>query len=202
MNIILMRHGQTQGNIERRYCGSTDDPLCQDGIAHAHASGRDETITRVFVSPMRRAVETAAIKFPNAEHTIIHDLREMAFGDFENKNADELAHDDAYRAWVDSNCEDRCPNGEKLSEFDARVCRAFDTLVRERIAAGDERIVVVAHGGTISAILGRFSGDSSRKFYEWYVGNCGGFRVRVDAQTWQDAPLFTDFAVFDVIGNS
>jgi alpha-ribazole phosphatase len=83
MQIILMRHGLTAANMKRLYNGRTDDPLCAEGIAHARASGTDATVTQLYASPMKRALETARIKFPNAEITVYDELREMDFGDFE-----------------------------------------------------------------------------------------------------------------------
>ena len=95
MRIFLLRHGLTEGNIHRRYNGRTDEPLCQQGILQAQAAGILENMSYVYVSPMQRAVQTAKICFPNAQMHIIEDLREMDFGDFEGRTADEMADDTA-----------------------------------------------------------------------------------------------------------
>jgi alpha-ribazole phosphatase len=190
MEVLLVRHGKTAGNIARRYIGSTDEPLCDEGIEHAKCSGADDSVETVYVSPMKRAQETAKIKFPNAVLTICADLREMDFGDFECRSAEEMVEDPAYRRWVDSNCTLPCPNGEQMSGFSDRICRAFDAIVQACIDRGDERLVLVAHGGTLMSILDRYA-VPQKKYYEWYVDNCGGYRACLDADTWAHSPVLS-----------
>ena len=196
MEILLMRHGRTAGNAERRYVGRTDQPLSPEGVRHARLTGTDETVQSVVVSPMKRALETARIKFPNAAQIIVTDLREMDFGVFEGKNADELREDADYLKWLESNCTLRCPGGEQMDEFAARVCRAFDALVREGLENGEKRLVIVAHGGSIMSVLSRY-GRPGRQYYEWYVDNCGGYHLRLDQAEWDRNRMLTDCEKFD-----
>lgn len=196
MEILLMRHGKTAGNIARRYVGVTDEPLCEEGISLARSSGICTETAHVYTSPLKRALETARIKFPNAKLTIVDDLREMDFGDFEGCSAAELERDDAYVKWLDSNCTLRCPNGEGINDFSDRVCQAFDGIVLESLKRGDKRLVVVSHGGTIMAILSRY-GKPKRQYYEWYVDNCCGYRAKLDETAWETAPALTDCEMFD-----
>ena len=191
MEILLLRHGRTAGNAERRYIGRTDEPLSPEGSRHARLTGTDETVGHVYVSPLKRALETARIKFPNAELTVVADLREMDFGDFEGSNADELRDDRGYAQWLESNCTLRCPGGEQMDEFTDRVCRAFDAIVRKGLDAGEERLVLVAHGGTLMSVLSRY-GRPRREYYEWYTDNCGGYRLRLDAAAWINDKALTD----------
>jgi alpha-ribazole phosphatase len=198
MNVILMRHGRTAGNIDRRYNGRTDEPLCAEGIKLAIAGGADPGVRSLYVSPLKRAVETARIKFPNASHVICADLREMDFGDFEGRTADEMADDPAYIAWLDSNCTLRCPNGDQLGEFSDKVCRAFDAIVRLCIDKGERQLVIVAHGGSLMAILSRY-GQPTRQYQEWYMDNCCGFRGTIDEAQWASEPLISDCDKFETL---
>ncbi len=198
MDVLLMRHGRTAGNIARRYVGSTDEPLCEEGITHARCTGMDEETINLYVSPMKRTLETARIKFPNAQMTVCADLREMDFGDFEGRTAAELEQDAAYTAWVESDCTLRCPNGEQMDEFADRVCRAFDTIIKACIEHGDEKLVVVAHGGSIMSILSRF-GTPERKYYEWYVDNCCGYRAQLRETSWNELPLLENCEKFETL---
>lgn len=198
MEVILMRHSRTAGNLQRRYVGSTDEPLCQEGIELAHRTGIDTETTVIYVSPLKRAYETAEIKFPNAQRIVCSDLREMDFGEFEGRTADEMAHDAAYIKWLESNCMDRCPNGEAITEFTDRVCRAFDTIVKNCFLNGDEKLVVVAHGGTIMSILTQYS-NSDRHYYEWYIDNCCGYRATLDGATWAHTPTLTELKLFETL---
>ena len=172
MHIRLIRHGLTAGNAAHRYVGSSDEPLCPEGIEAAERQEKDRSLPRVFVSPMLRARQTAAILFPNAEQTVVDGFREMDFGAFEGRTADEMEHDPAYRAWVDDLCRGECPGGESQTEFHARVKTAFlETVQKTRADA-----TVVAHGGVIMSILYQFA-RPEKAFYEWMMPNLGGFEA-------------------------
>ncbi len=185
MRVRLIRHGCTAGNSLRRYIGVTDQPLSPEGIEAANRHTKDPALDRVYVSPLRRAKETAAILFPNAEQTVIDGLREMDFGAFENRSADEMANDPAYRAWVDGMCQGACPGGESMAGFTARVADAFTDLVRR--ADGD--LTVVTHGGVIMAILSQFAAPK-KDFYEWGVDNLAGFSA--DCRIARGMPVLSD----------
>lgn len=191
MEVLLLRHAQTAGNLERRYVGRTDEPLCPAGRAAAAASGVDTGAALVYVSPMHRAVETAAIKFPSARQIVLPDLREMDFGDFEYRTADEMAADAAYTRWVDSGCTGPCPGGESPADFQVRSCRGFAEAVEDATARGAARLVLVAHGGTVIAVMSRWA-RPARSYFDWAVGNCGGYRARLDVELWPMAPQLTD----------
>lgn len=181
MKVVLLRHGQTPGNVEKRYIGRTDEPLSEQGRAQAQNIGEVNAVARVYVSPLMRARQTAAIAFPSAEQVVIDDFREMDFGDFENLNYQDLADNDAYRAWVEGNCEARCPHGESKDEFTRRTACALRTLFSLAFERGDEVLVVVAHGGTVMAAMDSFTcGKGS--YYHWHVDNCEGYCATV-AQT-------------------
>lgn len=173
-----MRHGQTAGNLEHRYNGTTDEPLCEQGIEACQQRGVDTSVGNVFVSPLLRARQTAQICFPNARQHTVQDLSETDFGIFEGKSFEELKDDPCYRRWVESGCEDPCLQGETHTQFAARVAGAFRQLVSIALSAGQDQLVIVAHGGTVMAIMERFA-QERRSFHDWHVPNCGGFRARV-----------------------
>lgn len=198
MDVILIRHGKTDGNIHRRYVGCTDEPLCEEGLIHARDTGVDPGVAAVYVSPLKRTLQTAQIKFPNARLIVCADLREMDFGDFEGRTSDELMQDADYIRWVGSNCTLRCPNGEQVDDFADRTCRAFDSIVTECLNNNEPRLVVVAHGGSIMAILGKY-GKPERAFYDWYVGNCCGYRVQLTDTTWATASALENCEAFETL---
>ena len=176
--LTLMRHAQTKGNLEHRYNGVTDEPLCEQGIETCQQREPDLHVSRVFVSPLLRARQTAQIRFPNARQLVVEDLRETDFGIFEGKNFEDLKDDPRYRAWVESNCEDPCSQGETNTQFTKRVADAFAQLVSIAAAAGDNELVIVAHGGTVMAVMARYA-QERRSFHDWHVPNCGGYRAKV-----------------------
>ena len=103
----------TEGNKKARYIGVTDEPLCPEGIEVLRKMdypGPDA----VYVSPLKRCVQTAAILFPGEPVHIIEELSECDFGEFENKNYKELDGNADYQAWVDSR--ECCPFPEGRAE--------------------------------------------------------------------------------------
>lgn len=99
--VYLFRHGQTLWNAQRRYIGSTDQSLSPEGRA-ALAGRAGPPVDRLWVSPLRRCRETAAMLYPGMEQQAVEDLRECAFGVFEGRTYEELRDDPAYRRWLDS----------------------------------------------------------------------------------------------------
>lgn len=178
MQVTLIRHGKTAGNAELRYIGSTDEPLSSEGIALVGQAGADPDVRTVYVSPLRRTQQTAAILFPNARQIIVDDLREMDFGDFEGRSFSEMEHDAAYIAWVESSCLAPCPNGESRSAFSERVCTAFVNVIADAAAQGEETVVFVVHGGTIMAVMERFA-IPKEDYYSYSVKNCQGYRCLI-----------------------
>ncbi len=167
MKISFIRHGATQGNIERRYIGSTDEDLLIESVQMLKE--RDYPIAKVvFTSPMKRCVQTAQIIY--GKSIVIEQLREIDFGDFENKNYLELQEDALYQQWLDSRGKMPFPNGESSESFKQRCITAFSQVMKKC----DTDAVFVIHGGTIMAILEHFSSKES-EFYDWQVENANGF---------------------------
>jgi len=201
LTIILLRHGKTQGNLENRYNGRTDDPLCTEGIAEAEAGEHYPGVSLVYVSPLQRAQQTARIFFPDAKLVTVQDLREMDFGDFEGRTAEEMVDDEAYRAWVAGGCVDACPNGEGIPEFARRTGKAFAACVLDAIKRGESRVGVTVHGGVIMAVMAAFSGVDV-PYNAWYVRNCGGYEITLDEKTWAQQQKFSSHRLFGEQGEN
>jgi alpha-ribazole phosphatase len=199
MRLIVMRHASTQGNLERRYVGrSTDEPLCKEGWAQCAAMTGLPHPEVVYTSPLLRARQTATACFPDARITCVKGLEEFDFGIFEGRSAQEMEHDHAYRAWVDSGCLARCPGGESRAEYVARSNAALAALLRAAATRGEEQVVVVAHGGTIMAAFDAYapSACGNDGYFAWHVGPCEGYAATVrllpDEVVFEDvAPLAT-----------
>ena len=175
MTIYLIRHGQTRGNLERRYMGVTDQPLCPQGRA-ALADWRGPEAEAVYVSPLLRCRETAAILYPGTAQTVVPGLRETDFGAFEGRTYEELQDSPAYRAWLDSAGQAAPPGGESREQVRRRVLAAFRTVTAGH--APGERLALVVHGGTIMTLLEAL--EPGGQFYRWQAPNGGGFRCSWD----------------------
>ena len=187
--LILIRHGKTAGNLLGRYIGSrTDEPLCDEG-REGLAGKQLPEVERLYVSPMKRCVETAEILWPGFDRKKMQkvtDLRECDFGDFENKNYKELSGNGDYQAWIDSNGTLPFPNGESMDAFKSRCLEAFARIVedvsgaeQEWIASGKTGIFragIVVHGGTIMAILEQY-GYPKASYFDYQVKNGCGYRL-------------------------
>lgn len=166
MKIILIRHGKTQGNLEKRYIGTTDEHLCPEGQTEILAKKYPQA-DLLFCSPLMRCRETAQLIYPEQDHAIIDDFRECDFGDFENRNHLELADNNDYQAWVDSCGMLPFPNGESRQAFSSRCCTAFKQLLLEN---HNKDIACVVHGGTIMAILEQFA-TPKQDYYFYQLKN-------------------------------
>lgn len=181
MEIYLIRHGKTEGNLRGRYIGTTDESLCEKGrreLLQTADVWRLQEIPKVIVSPMRRCLQTAEILFPHHTYEICEDLRECAFGRFENKNYQELSDNPAYQRWIDSNGTLPFPDGEAPEAFRRRCCAAFAEEIRRLSDEEEVCAAFVVHGGTIMSILERYAAEE-KSFYDWHVGNGEGYRLEV-----------------------
>ena len=174
MKYILIRHGKTQGNLERRYIGCrTDEELCEEGIKHLKAQ-RYPAADAVFASPLKRCIQTANIICPGKTVRIVHDFRECDFGDFEGRNYEDLQHEPAYRAWLDSGGALPFPGGESRTQFSQRCVKAFEACTA---GLADGTYAFVVHGGTIMAIMEHFTTGG---YYDFQVQNGRGFILNMD----------------------
>ena len=177
MLIYLIRHGETVWNAEKRYQGSQDIELSREGMARLQPA--DFTPERVYVTKMRRTRQTAELLFPGVPQVPVEGLEEMCFGVFEGRNYIEMAQDPQYRAWVDGDCMGTPPGGESREGFTERVCHAMSRLIDQAMERGEERLVIVAHGGTQMAALERF-GRPERRYYQWLAGNGKGYLLSTE----------------------
>lgn len=183
IKLWLIRHGKTEGNKLSRYIGTTDEPLCQEGTEFLHKMDYPK-VQAVYVSPLKRCVQTAEILFPGEPVHIIEELSECDFGEFENKNYKELDGNADYQAWVDSNGMLPFPGGESREEAKRRNLTGFDKAVTRCIRRGISQAALVIHGGTIMNIMEEYA-QIPRSFYEWHVKNGGGYEVELDENLWQ-----------------
>ncbi len=203
VELWLVRHGMTPGNYLGKYVGRTDEALSIEGrriLAGRQAAGMYPQLDSVYVSPMRRCVETAEILFPAAEQHVLGGMQECDFGDFEYKNYQELNGQPAYQTWIDSGGTAGFPGGETLQEFQARVIVAFDDMMGQLVSKYHDGCLhhdgvwtavegLVAHGGSLMAILDRYA-RPHRDYFEWQAQNGCGYVVRLDTDQWVSGNRF------------
>lgn len=168
--LLLLRHGQTPGNALGRYLGRTDEPLSPQGRAAVLALNPPK-VGRVYVSPLLRCRQSAALLYPGQPALPVEGLRECEFGRFENKSFRELADDPDYQRWVDSGGTLPFPGGESREDFVRRTLAAFEGLDLRGGAA------IVAHGGTVMALMSVLLGGD---YFDYQTPCATGFLCRWD----------------------
>ena len=180
MELILIRHGTTQGNKEQRFIGVLDIPLAPEGEELARTVAPTlPAVDHVYRSPLLRCRQTADLLWPEAEKTVIPQLRETDFGPFEGKNHEELKDDPLYQQWITTADMSKLPVGESTDQVLLRVSQGLRDLVDDARGRGFARVGVVSHGGTQMALLWQFASPRREAYYDWMCPNCGGYRVEV-----------------------
>ena len=183
-SILLIRHGKTKGNMEGRYIGlKTDEALCEEGKQALYKIKKDYQICdndrQIYSSPMKRAIETADILFNECDVTIITNLKEIDFGDFENKNYQDLNGNKDYQSWIDSGGKSDYPGGEKLDVFIKRSMAGFDEIISQMGNKGISNAAVVCHGGNIMAIMSCLTG---KDYFDFQVKNGHGYKIDIEVK--------------------
>ena len=175
---LLIRHGMTQGNLERRYLGNPEEPLCDLGIAKAvelMKNGELPPIDTLLSGPAVRCRETAGLLFPNIVYSICP-MVEIDFGIFKGKNADELVDNKDYNLWLESYCLADIPDGDSVSAFKSECCSKFEQIV-ETSSVGTTAMII--HGGNIMSIMEHLA-VPKKEFYDYHIPNCGFFLCRYE----------------------
>ncbi|GIV97232.1 MAG: hypothetical protein KatS3mg057_1889 [Herpetosiphonaceae bacterium] len=156
--LIIIRHGETQANVDGRMQGRGDDPLTARGRRQVEQIARRLAAEKplpaaIYSSSLPRARATAEViaQSLGLEPIMLDDLQEMHIGDLENATAEEL--ETVQRSFT--SLDDRYPGGESIREFIDRIMGAFGRIVA--IHRG-QRVVAVSHGGVISTALAIWSG--------------------------------------------
>jgi broad specificity phosphatase PhoE len=152
----LIRHGETQWNLDQRVQGHHDVPLTPHGEAQARALARyleDEPLHAIYTSDLSRARVTAEIVAGGRLPLRLEPrVREVHFGLFEGLMATEIAarHPEAYQNWRRDAVRHRPPEGETLEDLRARcLAAAGDCLARHP----GETVAIFTHGGPVRVLV-------------------------------------------------
>ena len=174
--LLLARHGQSVSNAIRRFQGAQDVALSPLGLRQAEALGQAvsrRAIAHVYASPLERARHTAEIARAGLDLplTVVDDLRELSLGEWEGCTVEEIRSQpgDPYARWVRDPVQCRPPGGEPLADVQARVLRAVEGITAAH-PNGDD-VLIVAHGGVISALLAHWFGLPLSSIWRIAVAN-------------------------------
>jgi probable phosphoglycerate mutase len=209
--ILLIRHGETDWNVEKRLQGHIDIGLNDKGRWQAKAVGlmlANEALDAVYCSDLQRAALTAQAIATHQNLMVRKDslLRERCYGVLEGMSYQEInqTYPDTYIAWRARDIHARYPSGdspaETLLEFSNRVVGAVLALADKH---PKEKIVIVTHGGVLDCVYRAAAGQSLSAKRDFDIFNAGINRLRWDGNAlriehWGDIAHLAEAALDEV----
>ncbi|MBQ2500633.1 MAG: histidine phosphatase family protein [Clostridia bacterium] len=181
MKLILIRHGMTEANEKRLYCGSTDIGLSERGKAQLTEKGTEISPRgfHIITSGKLRCEETLKILFGSFPNDTDPAFCEMDFGSFEMQSYESLKDTEDYQLWLSGDNEaNRTPGGESGLDLVRRVTAALDRILEE-----DRDTLIVTHGGVIAAIMTTLFPEENKNRYEWQSPPGGGYIIDTKTKT-------------------
>lgn len=172
MKLYLIRHGQTEWNVERRMQGWQDSPLTSVGVEAAEALGRylkDTKIDHVYCSTSGRASKTAELicKGRDIKPVELDELRELCMGKWEGVKIDEITKLDTLRhdQFLNDPMRFDGGSGESFLDIMSRTKEFLADLVSKHGESNDQ-ILVVTHTVTIKAFILNILGKTAAHIWE------------------------------------
>ena len=205
--IYLIRHGKTEANEQRLFCGRSDLPLSPQGREELLQNKRcfDALLfDRIYHSGLKRAAQTAEIYFPGRDYLAWPAFQEFDFGEFELHSHAELAHRPDYQAWLNAYQTLPCPGGENQADFRRRIITGWQALLDVEAGAApddasrlsfpadatsqqsaqgrsDRSIAVVTHGGVIANLIHLLL-PGQKDWTAWQPACGDGYRLDLQGQ--------------------
>lgn len=158
-DLLLIRHGQTDGNVSGYIMGRSKHPLNNEGRAQSRRMAKflkDIAIDAIYTSPSMRAMQTAQIimkgrdTIPFVENA---SLDEIEFGSWVGKSIEEIRSDGQFAKYLYTPDEYSPPGGEKIDQVQKRAVRAVEDVLKNHSGG---QIVLVSHADVIKSILAHY----------------------------------------------
>lgn len=173
--IYLVRHGETNANVEKRYCGQTDVDLNHKGLRDAASIAKvlkNISLDSIVSSDLKRTLKTAELinEYHQLELELNPDFREINFGKFENLTFEEIGvkYPEEKVKMIKEKINYNFLEGESLSVLYKRVIKSFNKLLE---AKENENILIVSHGGVIRMILTEILSGDLNNYWSVEVDN-------------------------------
>lgn len=157
MNLIFIRHGQTDWNVQGKIQGSYDSELNDVGMKQAMELGEkliklNYNFSKIYTSPQKRALNTAKIlsESSNVEYVVIEDLKEINMGKWEGLSWGEVEENypAEYKEWKANRRYTPPPNGESYEDMLQRVLKSLHKVINEN----SKDVVIVTHSAVIMCL--------------------------------------------------
>lgn len=191
MQIVLVRHGATDWNLQGRCQGSSDRDLSEVGLRQAAQTAAllsAEKIHAIYSSSLRRARQTAEVLSQphNLPVLIEDDVRELDHGELEGLTFNEIksSYGEFLVRWRSEPADLRVPGGERLADVAERAWNGLNEIVRRhREVPG---ILVVSHNFPILGIVCRITGTPLNDYRTFHLDPCSVTRLSHDGgRNWQ-----------------
>jgi 2,3-bisphosphoglycerate-dependent phosphoglycerate mutase len=159
--LLLLRHGQSQWNLENRFTGWSDVPLTERGRADAVLVGsalKGFSFDTAWSSRLQRANDTLSILLTEMGATLSFErdsaLNERHYGDLQGLNKAEIAEQygqEQVQLWR-RNYDTRPPNGESMADCERRTLPFFMQYIFPSLAQGNN-MIIAAHGNSLRPII-------------------------------------------------
>lgn len=187
--LVLVRHGQSQWNLENRFTGWVDIPLTEEGEAEARRAGellKGTAFDHAFTSALSRAQETLRIILKTIGETSIpidsdQALNERHYGDLQGLNKDETAEKfgkEPVHIWRRS-YDVPPPNGESLKDTGKRTLPYYEAYIKPLVLAG-KNVLVVAHGNSLRSIVMMLDNISEKDIPDLNIPTGIPLRYKID----------------------
>jgi alpha-ribazole phosphatase len=195
--LLLVRHGETEWNRQKRHQGQKDIPLNEFGRKQVSALARrlkNVPINALYSSDLCRAWETAKTISTNYEKlAVIKDarLREMNFGEWEGLTWSEIRakHPSDVENWSNYLAEKGPPGGENLFQFSERILEFSVEIIKSHI---DETVLLVAHGGTIMVLICLLLGHPIEQYWQF----------RIEKASLSDISVYPEGAIINQLNDT
>lgn len=184
LELVLVRHGETDSNIERRFLGWTDMELNDRGLYQARCTGeklKDEKFDGAYCSPLRRCMKTAQIINENhkLKISVAEDLKERNFGSWENLTHAEIKekYPEEFAGLARDWKNHRAEGGESAFQTHQRVAGFADSLLT---AHKEGKLLIVSHVGPLKAIITHLLQMEMEALWRFRIDNCGITRIEIN----------------------
>lgn len=187
MEVTILRHGETELNAQGKVQGARVDPsLSESGRRYAQEAAKNfdaSQFNEIYVSPLKRAQETAQIFVGERSYKVDDRIKEFDFGSWDGLPVVDLKgkYPDAFdkKGFTNPNMYKYAKNIESREHFEERLANFFDELIQKH---SDYKVLVVCHGVVSRMVCAHYISNGNLAAFA-QMGNCCACKLDLDSQS-------------------